>query len=68
MTLNCDFQTGDVRLKCLSALQALYGHSDLVSKLELFTNRFKDRIVSMTLDKETDVAVQAIKVVTLILK
>ncbi|XP_072033672.1 cohesin subunit SA-1-like isoform X2 [Amphiura filiformis] len=61
-------KTGDVRLKCLSALQALFGHSDLVSKLELFTNRFKDRIVAMTLDKETDVAVQAIKVVTLVLK
>ncbi|XP_071950467.1 cohesin subunit SA-2-like isoform X2 [Antedon mediterranea] len=61
-------KVGDVRLKCLVGLQNLYLVSDLALKLELFTNRFKDRIVAMTLDKETDVAVQAIKVVTLILK
>lgn len=29
---------------------------------------FQDRIVSMTLDKEYDVAVQAIKLLTLVLK
>ncbi|XP_033127030.1 cohesin subunit SA-2-like isoform X1 [Anneissia japonica] len=61
-------KVGDVRLKCLVGLQNLYLVNDLALKLELFTNRFKDRIVAMTLDKETDVAVQAIKVVTLILK
>ncbi|XP_071489542.1 cohesin subunit SA-1-like [Diadema antillarum] len=61
-------KVGDVRNKCLVALHALYGNPELVPKLELFTNRFKDRVVTMTLDKETDVAVNAIKVVTLILK
>ncbi|XP_041483045.1 cohesin subunit SA-1-like isoform X3 [Lytechinus variegatus] len=61
-------KVGDVRNKCLVALYSLYGNIELVPKLELFTNRFKDRVVSMTLDKETDVAVNAIKVVTLILK
>ncbi|XP_022098591.1 cohesin subunit SA-2-like isoform X2 [Acanthaster planci] len=61
-------KVGDVRLKCLAALQTLFSITELVPKLELFTNRFKDRIVSMTLDKETEVAVHAIKLTTLILK
>uniref|UniRef100_A0A7N8YQ77 Cohesin subunit SA n=1 Tax=Mastacembelus armatus TaxID=205130 RepID=A0A7N8YQ77_9TELE len=59
---------GEVRLKCLKALQNLYTNRELFPKLELFTNRFKDRIVSMTLDKEYDVAVEAIRLVTLILQ
>uniref|UniRef100_A0A671PCS1 Cohesin subunit SA-1 n=1 Tax=Sinocyclocheilus anshuiensis TaxID=1608454 RepID=A0A671PCS1_9TELE len=59
---------GEVRLKCLKALQNLYTNRELFTKLELFTNRFKDRIVSMTLDKEYDVAVEAIRLVTLILQ
>uniref|UniRef100_A0A3Q3AZ93 Cohesin subunit SA n=1 Tax=Kryptolebias marmoratus TaxID=37003 RepID=A0A3Q3AZ93_KRYMA len=59
---------GEVRLKCLTALQGLFYSRELCSRLELFTSRFKDRIVSMTLDKENDVAVQAIKLLTLILQ
>uniref|UniRef100_A0AAZ3SVH8 Cohesin subunit SA n=1 Tax=Oncorhynchus tshawytscha TaxID=74940 RepID=A0AAZ3SVH8_ONCTS len=59
---------GEVRLKCLKALQNLYTNRELFPKLELFTNRFKDRIVSMTLDKEYDVAVEAIRLITLILQ
>uniref|UniRef100_A0A673LK03 Cohesin subunit SA n=1 Tax=Sinocyclocheilus rhinocerous TaxID=307959 RepID=A0A673LK03_9TELE len=58
---------GEVRLKCLTALQGLYYSRELNVRLELFTSRFKDRIVSMTLDKEYDVAVQAIKLLTLAL-
>ncbi|XP_030638128.1 cohesin subunit SA-2 [Chanos chanos] len=59
---------GEVRLKCLTALQGLYYNRELNARLELFTSRFKDRIVSMTLDKEYDVAVQAIKLLTLVLQ
>ncbi|GAB6019831.1 hypothetical protein CHUAL_001371 [Chamberlinius hualienensis] len=59
---------GDVRLKCLQALQPLYSSEELTGKLELFTNKFKDRIVAMTLDKEFEVAVQAVKLVISILK
>uniref|UniRef100_A0A8C2Q7M1 Cohesin subunit SA n=1 Tax=Cyprinus carpio TaxID=7962 RepID=A0A8C2Q7M1_CYPCA len=59
---------GEVRLKCLTALQGLYYSRELNARLELFTSRFKDRIVSMTLDKEYDVAVQAIKLLTLVLQ
>uniref|UniRef100_A0AAQ4Q0H5 Cohesin subunit SA n=1 Tax=Gasterosteus aculeatus aculeatus TaxID=481459 RepID=A0AAQ4Q0H5_GASAC len=58
---------GEVRLKCLGALQSLFHSRELGARLELFTSRFKDRIVSMTLDKEYDVAVQAIKLLTLVL-
>lgn len=34
-------QQGEVRLKCLKALQNLYTNRELFPKLELFTNRFK---------------------------
>ncbi|XP_053561439.1 cohesin subunit SA-2 [Bombina bombina] len=51
----------EVRLKSLIALQGLYDKKDFVSKMDLFTTRFKDRIVSMTLDKVNDVSVQAMK-------
>lgn len=34
-------QQGEVRLKCLKALQTLYTNRELFPKLELFTNRFK---------------------------
>jgi cohesin complex subunit SA-1/2 len=61
-------KVGEVRLKCLQALQPLYATEELKGKLELFTSKFKDRIVAMTLDKEYDVAVQAVKLVILIHK
>lgn len=61
-------KVGDCRLRCLLALVPLYQTTDLVGKLELFTNRFKDRIVQMTVDCEYEVAVQAIKLLTAILK
>ncbi|XP_029436046.1 cohesin subunit SA-3 [Rhinatrema bivittatum] len=59
---------GDVRLKCLKSLQGLYGNKEMATKLELFTGRFKDRMVSMVLDKEDEVSVEAIKLLTLILQ
>lgn len=61
-------KVGDVRLCCLKTLAPLHETPDLSGKLELFTNRFKDRIVEMTLDKEYDVAVQAIRLVIHVLK
>ncbi|XP_078693251.1 cohesin subunit SA-2-like isoform X3 [Branchiostoma floridae x Branchiostoma belcheri] len=60
-------KVGEVRKMCISTLQALYCNKENAQKLELFTNRFKDRIVSMTLDKDMDVSVQAIKLVTMIM-
>lgn len=61
-------QVGDVRLRCLQALLPLYASEDLKGKLELFTSKFKDRIVAMTLDKEFEVAVYAVRLVISILK
>lgn len=58
----------DVRLRCLKALLSLYASEDLKGKLELFTSKFKDRIVAMTLDKKFEVAVIAVKLVISILK
>ena len=57
-----------MRLKCLQSLEPLYASEELKGKLELFTSKFKDRIVSMTLDKEIEVAVEAVKLVISILK
>jgi len=34
-------QQGEVRLKCLTALQGLYYSRELNARLELFTSRFK---------------------------
>ncbi|KAE8625694.1 hypothetical protein XENTR_v10006366 [Xenopus tropicalis] len=50
----------DVRLKSLLALQALY-EKDFVDKMDLFSTRFKDRILSMTQDRDHEVSVQAMK-------
>ncbi|NXE63060.1 STAG2 protein, partial [Calcarius ornatus] len=55
----------EVRLKCLLGLQGIYSRKELVSRMDLFTNRFKDRIVSMPLDKDHEVAVQAMKLLML---
>uniref|UniRef100_A0A8C3TZ33 Cohesin subunit SA n=1 Tax=Catharus ustulatus TaxID=91951 RepID=A0A8C3TZ33_CATUS len=55
----------EVRLKCLLGLQGIYSRKELASRMDLFTNRFKDRIVSMPLDKDHEVAVQAMKLLML---
>ncbi|XP_028447448.1 cohesin subunit SA-2 isoform X4 [Perca flavescens] len=58
----------DVRLKCVLGLQGLYGDPPLLPKLDLFTSRFKERMISMTLDKDNEVAVQTMKLLLLISK
>ncbi|XP_015263910.1 PREDICTED: cohesin subunit SA-3 [Gekko japonicus] len=59
---------GEVRLRCLLALQGLYRNQEMASRMELFTSRFKERMVSMALDKEPQVAVEAVRLLTLILQ
>lgn len=54
-------KVSDVRLKCLQSLLPLYETEEIARKMELFTNKFKDRIVAMSLDKDSEVAVQAIR-------
>uniref|UniRef100_A0AAR2KBS1 Cohesin subunit SA n=1 Tax=Pygocentrus nattereri TaxID=42514 RepID=A0AAR2KBS1_PYGNA len=56
----------DVRLKCVLGLQALYQDVHLSSKMDLFTSRFKERMISMTLDKDHEVAVQAMRLLMVI--
>ncbi|NWU46901.1 STAG3 protein, partial [Dromas ardeola] len=58
----------EVRLQCVKALQGLYGRQDTAAHMELFTSRFKTRIVSMVLDKEPEVAVEVVKLLTLMLE
>ncbi|PKU26972.1 cohesin subunit sa-3 [Limosa lapponica baueri] len=58
----------EVRLQCVKALQGLYGHRDMAAHMELFTSRFKIRMVSMVLDKEPEVAVEVVKLLTLMLE
>ncbi|KAI6215804.1 SCD domain-containing protein [Aphelenchoides besseyi] len=54
----------EVRMKCICLLQPLYERAELISKLELFTSKFKDRIVDMVTDKELDVAVKSCQLLT----
>ncbi|VDL82190.1 unnamed protein product, partial [Nippostrongylus brasiliensis] len=54
----------DVRLKCISALLPLYEKPEVLVKLELFTNKFKDRLVSMVLDKDNEVAMKTCQLMT----
>ncbi|XP_069738559.1 cohesin subunit SA-3 [Phaenicophaeus curvirostris] len=58
----------EVRMQCVKALQGLYRNRDTAAHMELFTSRFKPRMVAMVLDKDTDVAVQAVKLLTLMLE
>ena len=58
---------GECRVKCLASLQPLYEREELHTRLELFTSRFKARIVEMCLDKEYEVSVCAIKLLTRII-
>ncbi|ROL53580.1 Cohesin subunit SA-1 [Anabarilius grahami] len=55
-----------VRLQCVLTLQKLYEEKDFISRLELFTSRFKERIVCTIRDKDSDVAVEAVKLLLLI--
>uniref|UniRef100_A0A672GYI6 Stromal antigen 3 n=1 Tax=Salarias fasciatus TaxID=181472 RepID=A0A672GYI6_SALFA len=55
-----------VRLQCVRALQGLYQEKEFIGRLELFTSRFKERMLSMVLDKDLDVAVETVKLLLLI--
>ncbi|XP_029918342.1 cohesin subunit SA-1 isoform X2 [Myripristis murdjan] len=55
-----------VRLQCVRALQGLYQEKEFIGRLELFTSRFKERMLSMVLDKDPDVAVEVVHLLLLI--
>uniref|UniRef100_A0A8C6KFF6 Cohesin subunit SA n=1 Tax=Nothobranchius furzeri TaxID=105023 RepID=A0A8C6KFF6_NOTFU len=55
-----------VRLQCVRALQGLYKEKEFIGRLELFTSRFKERLLSMVLDKDPDVAVEVVNLLLVI--
>ncbi|KAF7698315.1 cohesin subunit SA-1 isoform X2 [Silurus meridionalis] len=55
-----------VRLQCLLSLQKLYAEQSFIGRLELFTSRFKERLLNMVLDKDPDVAVEAVRLLLII--
>lgn len=57
-----------MRLQALLALNTLYSCEEYPTHLDLFTHRFKERIVSMKLDVESSVAVQAINLCSILLQ
>ncbi|XP_035170125.1 cohesin subunit SA-3-like, partial [Oxyura jamaicensis] len=57
----------EVRLRCVRALRGLYARQDTAAHMELFTGRFKARLVAMVLDKEPEVAVEVVKLLTVML-
>ncbi|KAJ0049771.1 hypothetical protein NL108_003532, partial [Boleophthalmus pectinirostris] len=59
-------QQSPVRLQCVRALKGLYREKEFIGRLELFTSRFKERILSMVLDKEPDVALEVVNLLLLI--
>ena len=50
-----------VRLACLRALRPLYTAPEHRAALELFTTKFHPRLVTMALDLDTEVAVEAVQ-------
>ncbi|XP_061747820.1 cohesin subunit SA-1 isoform X2 [Nerophis ophidion] len=55
-----------VRLKCVRSLQPLYQKKEFIGRLELFTSRFKERLVNMVMDVDPEVAVETVKLLLLI--
>ena len=61
-------KVGSVRLAAVKVLLPLYGSRDMVNKMVLFTEKFKERLVSMILDKDLEVSVLAIQLLENLVK
>uniref|UniRef100_A0A5S6R2D8 SCD domain-containing protein n=1 Tax=Trichuris muris TaxID=70415 RepID=A0A5S6R2D8_TRIMR len=57
-------KVGEVRMKCLKTLLPLYEEEHFISKLNMFTPKFKARLLSMVLDREPENGVLAIKILS----
>lgn len=55
-----------VRLECVRALQGLYQEREFIGRLEFFTSRFKERLLSMVLDIDSNVAMEVVNLLLLI--
>ncbi|XP_032940131.1 cohesin subunit SA-3-like [Catharus ustulatus] len=51
----------EVRLRCVRALRGIYGIAEMAPSLELFTHRFKPRLVAMAHDEEPEVALEVLR-------
>ncbi|XP_011304832.1 cohesin subunit SA-1 [Fopius arisanus] len=56
----------EFKVKCLKILQSIYESEDLNDRLDDFNRKFKDRIVAICLDKDTEVAVEGVKLMGII--
>jgi cohesin complex subunit SA-1/2 len=61
-------KVGSVRLCAIKSLLSLYVCRDMKDKLVLFTEKFKDRLVSLVLDKDLEVAVCGIQLLQALAK
>lgn len=59
-------KVSEVRLCCLNTLLPLYENVEVIGRLELFTNKFINRLVSMVRDTEIEAATKACQLLTLI--
>ena len=55
-----------VRLQSVQALLPLYEAPENKDKLELFTVKFKTRMLSLTLDQDIEVAAEAVRLLVLL--
>lgn len=61
-------QSPEVRKATLEALHPLYADTELRIQLDNFSQRFKERFMEMTADKDVQVGVEAIKLATALYK
>ncbi|KAM9804810.1 cohesin subunit SA-2-like [Neosynchiropus ocellatus] len=59
-------KVAEVRLRVVVALQRLCEDPGVLPELDLFSSRFKGRILSMTLDKDHEVSLQTMKLLVII--
>ncbi|RDD46055.1 Cohesin subunit SA-2 [Trichoplax sp. H2] len=61
-------KVSSVRIAAVKVLQELYSVANFSSQLNIFTKRFCERMIIMTSDKECDVCVESIKLMTILLR
>ncbi|CAN8178588.1 unnamed protein product, partial [Coccothraustes coccothraustes] len=54
----------EVRLRCVRALQGIYGRPEMAPSLELFTHRFKARLLALAHDRQPRVALEALRLLS----
>lgn len=53
-----------VRRRCLNVIFEIYGHNVLLERMQTFQMRFKDRLMEMTLDVDSQVRILALRVLS----